>query len=78
MKPNHAQRSRATHPPRDKHSAHGLDRRSGKDRRIEDKGPPGKLDRRRQLEARMPEVLELELSESDWAALTRGSAEPPK
>jgi hypothetical protein len=60
----------------DKSPARGADRRSGLDRRVEDKGPPGKSDRRRLIEPRKPEVVELELSDSDWAALTQ-SPPPP-
>jgi hypothetical protein len=59
-------------------SARGSDRRSGLDRRVEDKGPPGKSDRRRLIEARKPEVVELELSDSDWAALTQSPSSSTK
>jgi hypothetical protein len=52
-----------------------VDRRSGADRRKEDKGPPGKHDRRLTLESRQPEVVELELSNSAWTALLES---PPK
>jgi hypothetical protein len=47
------------------------ERRSGEDRRKIDQGPPGKHERRRSLEARKPEVVEREMSDSEWAALTR-------
>lgn len=46
------------------------ERRSGVDRRRVDKGPPGRVDRRRVVEPRKPEVAELDLSESEWGALT--------
>lgn len=46
------------------------ERRSGVDRRRADKGPPGRVDRRRVAEPRKPEVAELDLSESEWGALT--------
>lgn len=53
------------------------DRRSGKDRRQgEGSPPPGKADRRRGLEPRQPDVIELELSDSEWTAL--GQAIPPQ
>lgn len=46
------------------------DRRSGQDRRKSDNGPPaGKRDRRRNIEPRQPEVVELQLTESQWGAL---------
>lgn len=47
------------------------DRRSGVDRRGDDKGPPGLAERRRGVEPRQPEVVELEMSESQWSALTQ-------
>ena len=42
------------------------ERRSGKDRREEELGSPGKIDLRRHVEARRPEILEIELSETEW------------
>lgn len=50
------------------------DRRQGDDRRRVDGTPPGRHDRRRGLESRKPDVVELEMTNSEWAAL---SAEPP-
>jgi hypothetical protein len=45
------------------------DRRTGVDRRRADVGPPkGLRDRRVSVEPRMPEVQEVDLSPSDWAA----------
>jgi hypothetical protein len=78
MKFNDAQPPSGTRSPPDKTVAPGLDRRSGLDRRVQDKGPPGKSDRRRLIEARKPEVVELELSDSDWAALTQSPPRPAK
>lgn len=54
------------------------ERRSGQDRRRDEKkGPPGTLDRRRLIEPRKPEVEEIEMSHSEWDALRRGvQAEP--
>jgi hypothetical protein len=51
-----------------------FERRSGNDRRQQDIGPPGKIDRRKTVEARKPEIIEVELSETEWALLF-GSAE---
>jgi hypothetical protein len=48
----------------------GSERRSGKDRRLVDTGPRGRHDRRRHLEPRRPEVVELEMTDSEWAELT--------
>lgn len=46
------------------------DRRAGIDRRHRDvASPPGQRDRRRTLEARKPEVVEIDMSASEWAAL---------
>jgi hypothetical protein len=45
------------------------ERRSGRDRRQRDEAPPGGRDRRRGLEPRRPEVMELELTPSQWDAL---------
>ena len=53
---------RTPHPPHD--------RRSGKDRRRVDAPPPGGRDRRREIESRKPEVAEVEMTASDWAAFS--------
>ena len=45
------------------------ERRSGEDRRKLDQGPPGKHERRRSMEPRKPEVVELDMTDSEWAAL---------
>jgi hypothetical protein len=46
------------------------DRRTGVDRRHVDGQPPGKHERRRGIESRKPEVVELDMSNSEWAALS--------
>jgi hypothetical protein len=52
----------------------GGDRRSGVDRRKVDIGPPaGKPERRRSVEARKPEVVELDMTNSEWTALEGAS-----
>lgn len=51
------------------------DRRSGKDRRQEEAGPPSSYERRRAVEARQPEVAELDLSPEELEAL--GFISPP-
>jgi hypothetical protein len=61
----------ATSPPSD-------DRRSGRDRRKVDKGPPGGRERRVSLEPRMPEVTESEMTPSEWDRLQELPAVPPK
>jgi hypothetical protein len=63
-------------PPDAKAKASPVDRRSGVDRRKEDKGPPGKHDRRLTLESRQPEVVEIELSNSAWIALLETPTKP--
>lgn len=45
------------------------ERRSGKDRRQTEAGPPGKHERRRSIEHRQPEVRELHLSREELEAL---------
>lgn len=59
------------------HEADRTERRSGDDRRRKDVGPPTRHERRRGVEARKPEVTELEISESDWAALTDATMPMP-
>lgn len=53
------------------------ERRSGIDRRRADKGPPGRVDRRRVAEPRKPEVAELDLTDSEWGALTEQAFAAP-
>lgn len=50
------------------------DRRSGKDRRQTEAGPPDKHERRRSIEPRQPEVRELHLSPEEWVAMGFGDA----
>ena len=45
------------------------DRRSGQDRRQDEAGPPSSYERRRAIEARQPEVAELDLSHDELEAL---------
>jgi hypothetical protein len=55
------------------------DRRRGSDRRKVDKGPPaGTRDRRVHMEARKPEVQEVDISPSDWASLADLPPPAPK
>lgn len=54
------------------------DRRMGKDRRKQDLGPPGRLERRRSVESRQPDVSEIEMSASDWGALEQVPAPAKK
>ena len=51
------------------------DRRSGVDRRKADVPYPGK-DRRRGVESRKPEVVELDMSNSEWTALNQDPSKP--
>jgi hypothetical protein len=46
-----------------------VERRSGRDRRQVDVGPPGRSERRRAIEQRRPEVVELDMTDDDWASL---------
>jgi len=52
------------------------ERRSGPDRRRVDIGPPGKHERRRDVESRKPDVVELDMSLSEWMALNRDPSAP--
>ncbi len=54
------------------------DRRNGVDRRRVDKGPPGKRERRRSLEARKPEVQEVEMTNSQWSVFSDDAQSPKK
>ena len=48
-----------------------IDRRADVNRRHRDIAlPPGQRDRRRGLEARKPEVIEIDMSASEWDALS--------
>jgi len=56
-----------------------IERRSGQDRRQEDKGFPGKIERRRRIEQRKIEIVELSISETEWQQLvaTARASTPP-
>ncbi|MFT3666899.1 hypothetical protein [Piscinibacter sp.] len=47
----------------------GTERRSGRDRRQADQGPPAGRDRRVSVEPRKPEISEVEITPSEWRAL---------
>ncbi len=53
------------------------DRRKG-ERRQRDGDPPGRHERRKGIEPRQPEVSELDLSHSEWAAISDLPPAPPK
>ena len=48
------------------------ERRSGRDRRRAEAGPPGVAERRRAVEPRLPETVELDMSVSQWQSLSQG------
>lgn len=50
-------------------SAAAAERRSGRDRRKADKGSPQGRERRVGMEPRKPEISEVEMSPTEWAAL---------
>ena len=52
------------------------DRRSGGDRRRVDKGSPSGRERRVGMEPRKPEISEVEISPSEWAALEEDLLRP--
>lgn len=54
------------------------DRRSGTDRRKVDILRPGLPDRRRAVDARKPEVTEIEMTNSEWTALSQQPGPPTK
>ena len=59
------------------------DKRNGcEDRRVEDIGPPkGWQDRRKRVERRIPETVEIEVSEAEWSAYFErrpGQENPPE
>lgn len=55
------------------------DRRAGRDRRQDENGPPTNFERRRTVEARQPELVELDVSDEELKALGFGHREsPPK
>ncbi len=59
------------------HKPGRAERRIGDDRRRRDVGPPGRHERRRGVEARKPEVVELEISEAEWGALNEATMPTP-
>jgi hypothetical protein len=60
-----------------KHALFPLDRRCGKDRRQREGPPPGGWERRRGIEPRKPEVIEMELTPSQWDLLHGDLPCPP-
>ncbi|MBS0442199.1 MAG: hypothetical protein JSR38_09625 [Proteobacteria bacterium] len=52
------------------------DRRSGGDRRRVDKGSPNGRERRVGMEPRKPEISEVEITPSEWAALEEDLLRP--
>ena len=52
------------------------ERRSGADRRRADKGSPTGRERRVGMEPRKPEISEVEISPSEWAALEEDLLRP--
>jgi hypothetical protein len=67
-----------TDEPASKPKSRRREQRCGQDRRQIDNGPPGKHERRRGLEPRMPEVVEREMSNSEWTALSETPSAPSK
>jgi len=61
--------------PSDRPATPKTERRTGKDRRNAEAGPPTRHERRTSLEARRPQVVELEMSPSEWAMF--GDLPPP-
>jgi hypothetical protein len=54
------------------------ERRSGDDRRRAEGAPPSRHERRRGLEPRLPEVVELDMTTSEWMTLSGEPVVPPK
>jgi hypothetical protein len=55
-----------------------VERRSGVDRRAADLPLPVKIDRRRNVDARKPDVTELDMSDSEWSTLSQSPETPAK
>lgn len=53
-----------------------VERRSGRDRRRDEQGPPSTFERRRAVEARQPELTELHLTEDELKALGFAPVKP--
>ncbi|HMO48091.1 MAG TPA: hypothetical protein PKB14_18925 [Rubrivivax sp.] len=51
------------------HDIAATERRTGRDRRQTEGTPPSGWERRRRMEPRRPEVVELEMTPSQWDAL---------
>ncbi|MGD9831992.1 MAG: hypothetical protein AB7U92_04495 [Piscinibacter sp.] len=54
------------------------DRRTGRDRRKADRGSPTGRERRVGMEPRKPEISEIEVTPSEWAALEEQLKPPSK
>ena len=63
--------------PKQQQQPRWAERRSGVDRRRVDADLPGKRERRRGVESRKPDVVELEMSNSEWSALMGVPTVPP-
>ena len=63
---------------KDSANSRPAERRSGRDRRKVDKGSPTGRERRVSLEPRKPEITEIEVSPSEWAALQEQVRPEPK
>ncbi|MFN4118922.1 hypothetical protein [Acidovorax sp.] len=54
-----------------------IDRRTGRDRRQDEKGPPTAFERRRTVEARQPEMVEVQVTEEELKAMGFDSPAEP-
>ncbi|MBH9552123.1 hypothetical protein [Inhella gelatinilytica] len=52
------------------------ERRSGRDRRQIELGPPHGVERRKSIEARKPQIEEVEMTAEEWEALMAGAPTP--
>jgi hypothetical protein len=64
--------------PAPKRKSRELVQRSGQDRRKVDNPPPVKVDRRRSVDARKPDVHEREMTDSEWSTLNQLPLPPTK
>jgi len=64
--------------PAPKRKSRELVQRPGQDRRKVDKPPPVKVDRRRSVDARKPDVHEREMTDSEWSTLNQLPLPPAK
>lgn len=76
--PNRQEAAEMTGKAGSKRKATEGDRRTGADRRKLDTTPPGKVERRRSVESRQPDVVEIEMSPSEWRALKQELMPPSK